>query len=131
MTIKYCVEEGVYIDEEAREYEMHQVSEYFDTLDEAKEFAKSIIYVNSWKRRDWRIKKRTIDEKAFAVIDEYVSDFNYWRDVQRYEVAKRNIGLNENELAKLDPTKQKNQKMINLLTEWIANERALLKENAD
>lgn len=131
MTIKYCVEEGVYIDEEAREYEMHQVSEYFDTLDEAKEFAKSIIYVNSWKRGDWRIKKRTIDEKAFTVIDEYVSDFNYWRDVQRYEVAKRNIGLYENELAKLDPTKPKNQRMINLLMEWIANERALLKENAD
>ena len=131
MTIKYCVEEGVYIDEEAREYEMHQVSEYFDTLDEAKEFAKSIIYVNSWKRGDWRIKKRTIDEKAFAVIDEYVSDFNYWRDVQRYEVAKRNIELYENELAKLDPTKPKNQRMINLLTEWITNERALLKENAD
>lgn len=131
MTTKYCVEEGVYIDEEARKYEMHQVSEYFDTLDEAKEFTKSIVYVNSWKRGDWRIKKRTIDEKTFIIIDEYVSDFNYWRDVQRYEVAKRNIALYENELAKLDSTSPKNQRMINLLTEWIANERALLNENAD
>lgn len=129
MNTKYCVEEGIYVDEEARIYEMHQVSEYLDTLAEAQEFTKSITYVNFWKRGDWRIKKRTIDEKTFTVTDEYVSSFNYWRDVQRYEVAIEQNARYKKELAKLDPNKPKDWKTINLLNEWIANNEALLAEH--
>ncbi len=103
-----------------------------NTVEQAKENIKDV-------KRDytttgtWQIVEKTIDEETFTVKEKVVEKFDYWTEVRRFEVAKRDIEILTEKLeeAKKHLTRCKAEKAIATAKkeiEWIKKEIAKAEE---
>lgn len=104
MKTMYKVEERVYTDCEGK-YTDWQGYGYVATIEEAKAIATTIKKTSNWDTGDWRIIARTMDEEAFAVEDIIVENYDWWKEVGRYDNARKNVEYHTKAIAKLEADK--------------------------
>ena len=86
----YRVEERVYTDCEGKYSDWEKGYGYVATIEEAKAIAATIKRTSNWDTGDWRIIARTMDEEAFTVEDIIVENYDWWKEVGRYDNARKN-----------------------------------------
>lgn len=110
MRTMYRVETREYTDCEARSSKWFVLGDtYYTTKEEAE--AKAIeknakATKNGYFCGDYRVIERTVDEATFTVIDTIVVDYNYFNEVERYEIATRLIETYTKEIARLEASKK-------------------------
>lgn len=79
---------------------------YFNTIEEAQKEANK-IKPTIVRTGSYTIVARTIDEEKFIVIDKVVKEFDYWKEVKRYEIKEKTIAYLKEEIKKLEEAKKR------------------------
>lgn len=81
MRTMYKVEERVYTNDIGREGKYTEWANrkgFFETIEEAREIAKTIK--PNLSTGDWKIVEITIDEETFTIKENKIENFNYWEE---------------------------------------------------
>lgn len=138
MKTMYRVEANRYTDCEGRHTNWEQMNGYVATIEEAKAMAKNITksYVNTG---DWRVVARTMDEETFTVVDEVVESFDYYKEVYRYEQAKKMVAIYAEKIAEIEASKkrcrtekgiERKENEIAQYKKWMEKEEKIIAEKA-
>lgn len=109
---------------------------YFNTIEEAQREANK-IKPTIIRTGSYTIVARTIDEEKFIVIDKVVKEFDYWKEVKRYENKEKTIAFLKDEIKKLEEAKKRcrtengiarKNKEIEKAKKGIAEAKAIIKK---
>lgn len=129
MKTMFKVETRVYTDCEGRNSEWKS-SEFVATMAEAEAIASQTSHEFP-ESGDYRIVAMTMDEATFTFTEEILKNFDYWREVERPQEARKNIERYRKEIEKLEASKArcktelgiaKKEKDIITYLRWIEQE---------
>lgn len=138
MKTMYRVEERIITNLRSNSWEYRQKGEYVNTIEEATEYAKTnVVKKNNYDTGDYKIIERTIDEKTFTVVENIVIQYEWWKEVKRYEIAEKNIVECSQRIAEIEASKvncntdasiTEKDKKIAQYKEWVACAEAVIAE---